>query len=113
MLASLQYAVTLECLPEFNALGKIRASLVAQAVRNRPAKWETRVQSLGWEDPWKREWPPTPVFLPGESHGQRSLQSLRAAKSRTTTECLTLSPSSKCFESHAENIFRSCQAPFS
>ena len=24
--------------------------------------------------PWKREWQPTPVFLPGESHGQRSLQ---------------------------------------
>ena len=23
--------------------------------------------------PWKREWPPTPVFLPGEFHGQRSL----------------------------------------
>ena len=23
--------------------------------------------------PWKREWPPTPVFLPGESHGQRGL----------------------------------------
>ena len=23
--------------------------------------------------PWRREWPPTPVFLPGESHGQRSL----------------------------------------
>ena len=23
--------------------------------------------------PWKRERPPTPVFLPGESHGQRSL----------------------------------------
>ena len=22
---------------------------------------------------WKREWQPTPVFLPGESHGQRSL----------------------------------------
>ena len=22
---------------------------------------------------WKREWLPTPVFLPGESHGQRSL----------------------------------------
>ena len=20
--------------------------------------------------PWKRAWPPTPVFLPGESHGQ-------------------------------------------
>ena len=23
--------------------------------------------------PWIREWLPTPVFLPGESHGQRSL----------------------------------------
>ena len=23
---------------------------------------------------WEREWKPTPVFLPGEFHGQRSLQ---------------------------------------
>ena len=23
--------------------------------------------------PWRRAWGPTPVFLPGESHGQRSL----------------------------------------
>ena len=23
--------------------------------------------------PWGREWLPTPLFLPGESHGQRSL----------------------------------------
>ena len=34
---------------------------------------ETWVQSLGWEDPRRREWQPTLVFLPGESHGQRSL----------------------------------------
>ena len=26
------------------------ASLVAQLVKNPPAMWETRVQSLGWED---------------------------------------------------------------
>ena len=32
-----------------------------------PAMRETSVQSLGWEDPWRREWQPTPVFLPGES----------------------------------------------
>ena len=31
------------------------------------------VRSLGWQDPWRRAWQPTPVFLPGESHGQRSL----------------------------------------
>ena len=23
--------------------------------------------------PWRRAWQPTPVFLPGESHGQRNL----------------------------------------
>ena len=28
---------------------------------------ETWVQFLGWEDPWRREWQPTPVILPRES----------------------------------------------
>ena len=27
--------------------------------------------------PWRRAWKPTPVFLPGESHGQRSLADYR------------------------------------
>ena len=27
-----------------------------------------------WKIPWRRAWKPTPVFLPGEFHGQRSLQ---------------------------------------
>ena len=31
--------------------GVIRASLVAQLVKNPPGMWETWVQSLGWEDP--------------------------------------------------------------
>jgi len=46
------------------------------AVKNPPAMQElqgTRVQSLGQEIPWRRAWQPTPVFLPGKSHGQRSL----------------------------------------
>ena len=43
-------------------------------VKNLPAKQEMRVPPLGQEAPWRRKWPPTPVFLPGESHGQRSLQ---------------------------------------
>ena len=30
------------------------ASLVAQLVKNRPAVWETRVRSLGWEDPLEK-----------------------------------------------------------
>ena len=48
------------------------ASLVAQLVKNVPVMRETRVQSLGWEDPkipWRRERLPTPVFWPGEFHG--------------------------------------------
>ena len=32
-----------------------RASLVVQMVKNLPAMWETRVQSLGWEDPLEKE----------------------------------------------------------
>ena len=34
---------------------KINASLVAQSVKNLPAMQETRVQSLGWEDPLEKE----------------------------------------------------------
>ena len=37
------------------------------------AMQETWVQSLGWEDPLEKEGQPTAVFLPGETHGQRSL----------------------------------------
>ena len=51
-----------------------RASLVAQTRKNLPAVQKTQVRSLGWEDPLEKEWLPTPVFLPGESHGQRSLE---------------------------------------
>ena len=42
--------------------------------------------------PWIREWQPTPVFLPGESLGQRSLSSysLLGHKESDTTEQLTL-----------------------
>ena len=43
-------------------------------VKNLPAIWETWVRSLGWKIPWRREWQPTPVFLAGKSHGQRSLE---------------------------------------
>ena len=39
----------------------------------------------GWEDPLERSWQPTLVFLPGESHGPRSLAgySLWGHKSQT------------------------------
>jgi len=55
------------------------ASLAAQTVKNLPAVQENRVQSLGRKLPWRRAWPPTPVFLPGEAHGQGSLAVLCVA----------------------------------
>ena len=66
--------------------------VVAQTVKNPPAMRETRVQSLGREDFMSREWQLTPVFLPAEFHGQRSLTgySPRGHKESDTTELLTL-----------------------
>ena len=57
-------------------------------VKNLPAMRETQVQSLGQEDPMEKEMAPTPVFLPGESHGWRSLMgySPRGHKELDTTE---------------------------
>ena len=63
-------------------------SLVAQSVKNLPAKQETQVWSLVWDDPWRRDWLPIPVFLSGECCGQRSLvgYSPRGHKELDTTE---------------------------
>ena len=61
-----------------NLCGLPWASQVALVVKNPPANagdtgsipefdpWVTKI-------PWRRAWKPTPVYLPGESHGQRSL----------------------------------------
>ena len=46
---------------------------MAQRVKSLLAVRETWVLSLGWEDPLEKAMQPTPVLLPGESHGQRSL----------------------------------------
>ena len=46
---------------------------MAQVVKNLTVMWETWVQSLGWEDLLEEGMQLTLVFLPGESHGQRSL----------------------------------------
>ena len=46
---------------------------MAQTVKNPTAMQETEVRSLGQEDPLEKEMA-TPVFLPGEFRGQRSLE---------------------------------------
>ena len=42
-------------------------------VQHLSTMWETRVQSLGWEDPLEKEIATLSSILPGKSHGWRSL----------------------------------------
>ena len=60
-------------------------------VKKLPVKQDPWVRSLGWKDPLEWAWQPTPVFLPGEFHGQRSLAgySPRVAKSQTQLKQLS------------------------
>ena len=69
------------------------ASLVAQMVKHLPTMRETQVRSLSREYPWRRKWQPTPVFLPGKSHGLRILvgYSPWGCKESDTTKQLHLS----------------------
>ena len=50
---------------------------VTQMVKNLPAMQETQVWSLGQEDLLEKEWLPTPVFSPGEFHGQKNVVGYR------------------------------------
>ena len=69
----------------------LATSLVAQRVKCLPVMQETWVGRT-WvrKIPWRRKCQPTPVFLPGESHGWRSLvgYSLWGRKESDTTEQL-------------------------
>ena len=53
---------------------KLLLSLVAQLVKNLAIIQETpgNAGDLG-SVPWRKEWQPTPIFLSGKSHGQRSV----------------------------------------
>ena len=48
------------------------ASLVAQ-FKESACQSRRGFDPLVGKIPWRRKWQPTPVFLPGKSHGQRSL----------------------------------------
>ena len=51
----------------------LRISLEAQILKNPPAMQDIWVPFLSQEDPLEEEMQPTPVSLPGEARGQRSL----------------------------------------
>ena len=57
---------------------------VCQCRRHKRGRFDPSVRKI----PWRMAWQPTPVFLPGESHGQRSLvgYSPQGHKESDTTE---------------------------
>ena len=68
-----------------SCITKMDPALVVQSVKSLPAMQETQFNPWVREIPWRRKWQPTPVFWPGESHGQRSLAGYSpcSCKSRT------------------------------
>ena len=66
---------------------------MAQMVKNLPVMQETRVQSLGWEDPLEKKMATHSSILTGEFNGHRSLMDYSpwGHKEFDMTEQLTLS----------------------
>ena len=62
-----------------NHIGSYSISPKIKRIGKEPARQCRRHKRQGGFDPWvrkipwRRKWQPTPVFLPGESHGRRSL----------------------------------------
>ena len=60
---------------------------------------------------WRRKWPPTPVFLPGDSHGQRSLVGCSpwGCKGLDTTERLNNNNNLDLKGRELRSLFPQCQ----
>ena len=86
-------------------------SLVAQRLKRLPPMRETWVDPWVGKIPWGRKWQSTPVFLPGESHGRRSLvdYSPGGRKESDTTERLHLtSPKEAALQMQLTNVLMGC-----
>ena len=58
------------------------SSLVAQTVKRLPTMRETWFNPWMGKISWRRKWQPTPVLLPGKSHGLRNLVRLQSMGSQ-------------------------------
>ena len=63
-------------------------------------RWHRRPGFDSWvgKIPWRRAWQPTPVFLPGESHEQRSLVGLQSLGSQRVRHDRATNTSPKCIQ---------------
>ena len=81
----------------------VRASLVAQMVKDLPAMQETWVQSLGQEDASEKGMVPTPVFLPGEKGKGAQGRIQVSSPVESYIQCLILP--AKMYD----NVYKGCQ----
>ena len=59
--------------PSFMLYSNLKGFPGSSAVNNPPVMQETQFHPWVGKIPWSKAWQPTPVLLPGESHGLRSL----------------------------------------
>ena len=85
-------------------------SLVAQTLKHLPTMQETWVGKISW----RRKWQPTPVLLPGKSHGLRNLvgYSSWGHKESDPTEELPFLPFLPPPVSNSPCLFTRCQPPY-
>ena len=78
-----------------------------RTVKRLPTMRETRVRSLGWEDPLEKKWQPIPILLPGKSHGWIPQATVHVVtKSRTRLRDFTWSLGrSRNAKSHFRRIY--------
>ena len=89
-----------DCIESIDCFGSLLFNMLSRLVRGFSGGSEVKASACNVGDLgsipgsgrflWRRKWQPTPVFLPGESHGQRSLvgYSPRGRKELDTTERL-------------------------
>ena len=63
---------------------------------------ETRVLSLGGEEPLRGKWQPTPVFLPGKSHEREVWRATVHGLTRVGHDLVTKPPPTICSQGHME-----------
>ena len=66
--------------------------------------WDVGSIPFVWKIPWRRAWQHTPVFLPGESHGQRSLAGYSPWGSRESDKTKLLTYIHTHTQAHTKNL---------
>ena len=68
-----KHVSTARCLPNFNELYKLVEAIMTY-IFSWSTFWNKPMKSLKSRHSWRRQWHPTPVLLPGKSHGRRSVE---------------------------------------